>query len=197
MGLQENLQQLYSDIMNNQFSDARAAQLGAFNTITGARSNAADTAARLYGIDTTTGLESQVQGLNYLPTLNNLGFTPGTTMATLGEGERNLNQAQLDADLQNWNTQNLTLPYYNMDKYAGYMTPLLTGSPSGSTTTADTGSTLTNMLGTGLLGYGMYNSFNNMGGGGGGGAAGKVAQAGSGWVNPYMMAGLDLYGNRR
>lgn len=183
--LGENMQQLYGDVLNNQFSDARNAQLGAFNTVTGARTNAANTAAKLYGIDETTGLESRVQGLNYLPTLNQLGMFPGSTMATLGEGGRMMNQQQMDANLNNWNTQNLTLPYYNMDKYAGYMSPLLTGAPAGNTTTQDTGSTLNNMIGTGLMGYGMYNSFNNMGGGGSNNGVG-------GYVNPMMMAGMML-----
>jgi hypothetical protein len=164
--LQENLQQLYYDVLNQQFDSARAAQLGAFNTVTGARTDALNTAGRIYGLDRGLDLDSINAGLGFIPQLANLGQIPGSIYSQIGAQEQVLGQAQLDANRERFNFNNQIAPYYNVERFANLVAPFTSGGPATTSVTQPVGGSLVgDTLSGGLFGFGAGQLY-----GGGGGA---------------------------
>lgn len=115
----------------------------------GAAGNAAQLGLGLYG----QGLDSAGRASALAPTVQQMGFQPGSVAERIGQQRTADTQQRIDADVARHNYEQ-QLPFTMMSDYLG----MLQGAPWGSTTgtqTAPGRSTVGSMLGGGLMGAGL------------------------------------------
>lgn len=117
--LSENMQQATSNVLNEQFSGARNAQLSAGQSLLNSQLNAAQMGGNLYN----SMANNQLQAINMLPMMGEFGQMGGRLQTEVGGVQRAMDQAQLDLGREKWNFgQNA--PWNNMNNYANLIAQL-------------------------------------------------------------------------
>lgn len=149
--LSENMAQTTSDVLNEQFSGARDAQLRAGQAVLQGQLGGAQGMADLYGTD----MRTRLGATGMLPMMGEFGTMGGRLLGEVGGAQRSLEQAQLDEGKNRWDF-NQNAPWDNMNRYAqliaqlgGYMQM---SNPQGG------GSPLAGALGGAVSGWGATKS---------------------------------------
>lgn len=111
--LSQNMAQAGANVMNDQFSAARNAQLMAGQSLMQSQLGGAQGAAGLYGQD----MNSRLDALRMLPGMGDFGASGGRLLTEVGGAQRALGQAQLDEGKTQWDFQQ-NAPWANMNRYA-------------------------------------------------------------------------------
>jgi hypothetical protein len=117
--LSENMGQATSNVLNEQFSGARNAQLAAGTSMLNSQLNAAQMGGNLYN----SMANNQLQAISMLPMMGEFGQMGGRLQAEVGGMQRALEQAQLDQQQDKWNF-NQNRDWANMGNYANLIAQL-------------------------------------------------------------------------
>ena len=114
------------------------------------------TANQFYGQNYMNERNNQMQGLNMLPTMQNVGYTDSQKLSGVGDAYRKYQQDLLNTNYSDWQeAQNY--PYKMMDIFGNQMRATM-GAAGGSQSTSNSGyspSSFANAIGGGLGGYAL------------------------------------------
>lgn len=115
-----------------------------------------NTANQFYGQNYLNERNNQMQGLNMMPTMQNMGYTDATKLAAVGDTYRQYNQDLLNTRYQDWQDKQ-NYGQKALDIFGNALARTMGGG--GTTTTTQSGgykpSGLANALGGGMVGYGL------------------------------------------
>lgn len=180
--LSENMAQGTADVMNQQFSQGRDAQLTAGLGLLDSQLNAAGTAADMYGMDRT----GQLGALGQLGSVTDAGLLPGEVYGAVGQQQRDMLQANMNEQIDRFNF-NQQQPYANLDWYANQVGSMGGYGGLGYRDTPATGSPWSGALGGAMAGAGT----GAMIGMAGGPAAPFTATAGA--IGGGLIGGIGGY----
>jgi hypothetical protein len=145
--LSENMSQATSDILNEQFSGARDAQLQAGQSVMQGQIAGAQGMGDLWGMNQNARLDAT----RMLPMMGEFGAMGGRMLGEVGAAQRSLAQAQTDQGREQWDFgQNA--PWNNMNRYAQLIQQL--GPYMQMTQQQGSGSPLAGGLGGAVAGFG-------------------------------------------
>lgn len=110
--LSQNMGQATSDVLNEQFSGARNAQLQVGQSLLDSQLNAAQ-----------MGGNQRLAALGMLPMMGEFGAMGGRLLSEVGGAQRALEQAQLQQGKEKWDFQQ-NAPWANMQRYADLVAQL-------------------------------------------------------------------------
>lgn len=154
-----------------QTTDANAGRAGAFGgsawqEVTDRNQRAlgdslGNAANQFYGQNYMNERNNQMQGLNMLPTMQNVGYTDASKMIGIGDATRSYNQDLLNSQYGNWQ-EAANYPFKMMETFGNSLRGTM-GAGSSSTTSNSGGykpSPLAGMIGGGIGGYGAQQMMN-------------------------------------
>jgi hypothetical protein len=172
--LQANAQKAMSDITSayragtKPATDAAFSRAGAFGGSAWQQSVAnnerqlgdalGNAANQFYGQNYLNERNNQMQGLNMLPSLQNVGYTDAQKLAGAGDAMRQYQQDLLNTQYSDWQEYQ-NAPYRNLDFFGNALRATM-GAGGSSSTTQSGGykpSSFANALGGGMAGYALGN----------------------------------------
>jgi len=147
--LSENMSQAYSGVMNDQFSQARDAQIRAGTSLNDSQLNAANTFANLYGTD----ISGRVSGVEAMTDVAKLGMMPGEIIGGVGEKQSQLTQSQIDAAMKKFQFEQAQ-PWGNLNNYANVIGAMSQYGNLGYQDTPSSANPWASAIGGGLSGAG-------------------------------------------